>query len=365
MIRLREQIEEGILNPGDPLPTREKLMQEHGLSLSTVTRAITELERQGWLISRQGSGTFVTKKTGETGESEEDRPNVGLLLPLNNAYSQDLVTELVDEAADQNIDLITMFSPDDEDTELNLGRKLMEKEVKALIWYPVEPKKHVSVASAFGKNKVPVIIGQKVSEQFGSPWSCVRSDYYTGTKNAVEYLLEQGHKNIAYVGPKGNVSDFGPIPERWNAYRDVMRSHDLWEPDSLVFDPTLFKEWHVNSNRIEAIFKGKHAPTAVIGFDEVISLEVIRGLQSMQIRVPENVSVIGHGDCHLGCYSEPRLSTVSPCLSEYVDAVIRVLKQELNATHGEGEPLSEREIVVSQRLLLRDSTQSADSTVAA
>ena len=73
MIRLKEQIEEGVLNPGDPLPTREKLMREHGLSLSTVTRAISELERQGWLISRQGSGTFVVKRNSNNLKQTEIR----------------------------------------------------------------------------------------------------------------------------------------------------------------------------------------------------------------------------------------------------------------------------------------------------
>ena len=141
MLRLRDQIEEGFLKPGDPLPTREKLMQEYDLSLSTVTRAISELERQGWLISRQGSGTFITKKTNDSKTNDEDKMVVGLLLPFHNTISQDLVRELVSEALENNIKVLTMFSPNDEDIELNLGRMLMEMEVKAIIWYPVEPKK--------------------------------------------------------------------------------------------------------------------------------------------------------------------------------------------------------------------------------
>jgi GntR family transcriptional regulator, arabinose operon transcriptional repressor len=360
MIRLRDQIEEGNLKPGEPLPTREKLMQEYGLSLSTVTRAITELERQGWLISRQGSGTFVTKHSNDTPESSDDLPTVGLLLPMKKPISTELVNEIVNEAMDQNINIITMFSPNDEDTELNFGRILMEKEVKAMIWFPVEPKKHVSVASLFGKNRIPVIIGEKVSDQISSPWSCVRSDYYIGTQSAIQYLIENGHSRIAYVGPRGNTSDFGPVSERWNAYKNTMKARDLWEPDQLVMDPSLFKEWHVNANRIDSIFKGKNSPTAVIGFDEVISLEVIRGLNAVNIDVPDQVSVIGHGDGSCGCYSNPRLSTVSPCLSEYVDSLIHTLKSELSHTYGSGEALEQREIVVPQRLLLRDSTAAAE-----
>ena len=178
--------------------------------------------------------------------------------------------------------------------------------------------------------------------------------------------MDQGHTRIAYVGPKGNQSDFGPIPERWSAYKEIMRSKDLWDPDTLVFDPSLFKEWHVNASRIESIFRGKNAPTAVLGFDEVISLEVIRGLKSLNIQVPDQVSVIGHGDGLSACYSEPRLSTISPCLSEYVDTLIRALKTEIAISMSDGETLTaDRDLVVPQRLLLRDSAKAMEKELTA
>lgn len=362
MIRLKEQIEEGVLKPGDPLPTREKLMREHELSLSTVTRAISELERQGWLISRQGSGTFVVKRSNGTAELSDETPVVGLLLPMETTQSQGLVTELVHEASEQNINLVVMYSPNDEETELNLARLLFEREIKAMIWLPVEPKRHVSVASLFGKNQRPVIIGEKVTEQIASPWTCVRMDYYGGTQSALNHLMEQGHRRIAYVGPRGNESDFGPALERWNAYKDFMKEHDLWNPEDLVYSPALFREWHEHVDRLGALFRSQNAPTAIIGYDDSIALEAARALKTLGLRVPEDVSVIGHGDFSCGHYSTPRLTTVSPCISEYVDHIIRALKADLQAENGENL-LAEREIVVPQRLLLRESTVQTDEMV--
>ena len=356
MIRLREQIEQGTLKAGDPLPTRERLMKEYDLSLSTVTRAISELERQGWLISRQGSGTFVVKHSNGTADNHNESYVMGLLLPISNSYSSDLAAELAQEAQEKNVNLIISYIPDDEEIELNTARLFLEKEVNALIWCPVSPKRHIGVASLFGKNRIPVVICENVSENTDSPWICVRSDHYNGTKNALDYLFQLGHSRIAYVGPKGKDCDFGPVTERWNAYKEIMKERNLWNPDEWVIDPSLFKEWHVSSDQIRSLFRGENSPTAIIGFDDIMALEVVKGLRSFGIRIPEEVAVIGHGDYLAGQYSQPRLTTISLCMAEYVDTLFRALSQMLSSNPEDGEPaVVERVIVVPQRLLLRDS----------
>ncbi len=355
MIRLRDQIEEGKLKPGDPLPTRERLMKEFDLSLSTVTRAISELERQGWLVSRQGSGTFVVKKKNGVSETSEQTLVIGLLLPSMLSNSEELVTELVHEADEHNVHVLVMYSQEDEEIELNNARVLFEKEVNALIWFPVSPKKHVGVASLFGKNQLPVVIGEKVTENLESPWLCVRSDHAQGTKSAMEYLQELGHRRIAYVGPKGTECDFGPVMERWYAYKEFMKSMNNWNPDEWLINPSVFKDWHNHSSRMEKIFRGSNAPTAVLGFDDIIALEAMKGLNSLGLRIPEEVAVVGHGDYQSGQYSSPRLTTVSPCISEYVDAVFRSLLAEVAVQQGENIPTNEREIIVKPRILHRDS----------
>ena len=56
---LRDLIESGQLHPGDAVPSETDLIRDHGLSRITVRRAISELEREGLVVTRQGTGTFV------------------------------------------------------------------------------------------------------------------------------------------------------------------------------------------------------------------------------------------------------------------------------------------------------------------
>ena len=58
--RLAEQIEGGALKPGDRLPTEAQLGLNHGVSRSVVREAVHRLKSRALLVSRQGSGVFVS-----------------------------------------------------------------------------------------------------------------------------------------------------------------------------------------------------------------------------------------------------------------------------------------------------------------
>jgi GntR family transcriptional regulator len=57
--KLRQQIIEGLYQPGDMLPSEHQLISEFTVSRITVRRAIANLTQQGLVIVRQGKGTFV------------------------------------------------------------------------------------------------------------------------------------------------------------------------------------------------------------------------------------------------------------------------------------------------------------------
>jgi GntR family transcriptional regulator len=56
---LREQIRDGELAPGAPLPNQRKLAQTFGVTLMTLRHALELLEREHLIVRRHGLGTFV------------------------------------------------------------------------------------------------------------------------------------------------------------------------------------------------------------------------------------------------------------------------------------------------------------------
>lgn len=73
--RLRGLIATGALAPGQRLPSVRELAQGSGVNVNTVRAAYAHLEDEGLVLSRQGSGTFVSERArlaGEAGQIAED-----------------------------------------------------------------------------------------------------------------------------------------------------------------------------------------------------------------------------------------------------------------------------------------------------
>lgn len=58
---LREQIRQGVLQPGNQVPPERQLSEQYGISRMTVRQALTYLIREGALVVRRGFGTYVAE----------------------------------------------------------------------------------------------------------------------------------------------------------------------------------------------------------------------------------------------------------------------------------------------------------------
>jgi len=80
--QVRRAIAAGTLRAGDELPSVRALASEHLINPNTVARAYLELEREGLLAKRRGSGTYVSSAAPTLGE----------------AHRLAVVAELIDQA---------------------------------------------------------------------------------------------------------------------------------------------------------------------------------------------------------------------------------------------------------------------------
>jgi len=60
--RIAAEIRGGVLGPGDRLPTEQALMVAMGVSRTVVREAVSALKAEGLVVTRQGSGAFVSKE---------------------------------------------------------------------------------------------------------------------------------------------------------------------------------------------------------------------------------------------------------------------------------------------------------------
>ena len=76
--RIRQQILNGSLNPGDRLPTERILADDYGVSRTVVREAVKTLQQEGLIEIKAGLGTFVVDATDRAFSQ-----SLGLLMSLN------------------------------------------------------------------------------------------------------------------------------------------------------------------------------------------------------------------------------------------------------------------------------------------
>ena len=73
MEQIRHSIESCLLGPGDQLPAIRTLARELVISPNTVIKAYTELDREGVIELRHGTGAFVAMREDLQGRSRQAR----------------------------------------------------------------------------------------------------------------------------------------------------------------------------------------------------------------------------------------------------------------------------------------------------
>ena len=149
--------------------------------------------------------------------------------------------------------------------------------------------------------------------------SCVDVDNRLSGRLATEYLLARGHRRIAHL--PGNVPT-SPVQGRLQGYRDALSGVGI------VFDPRLAPpgDYFYDSvaERLTALMglPDGERPTAVFCGSDGIASCALRCLARLGLRVPGDVSVIGHDDLPESAQEHPALTTMRQPFAQIGESVV-------------------------------------------
>lgn len=140
-------------------------------------------------------------------------------------------------------------------------------------------------------------------------------DNQKGMLDATRHLIELGHRQIAYIGHRiaWDVSDstlLGASRERYAGFEQAMNEAGL--PLQYV-DATLAEQSMAAAGAaMDGLWERSHGKiTAVVAYNDVMAMGIVRSLQKRGLHVPQDVSVIGFDDISTNLAFEPLLSSVS------------------------------------------------------
>jgi LacI family transcriptional regulator len=165
------------------------------------------------------------------------------------------------------------------------------------------------------KNHVPIVIvgrdltGRKISSLF--------VDNEAGGALAMRHLSELGHRKIAFIRGPEELFDSQP---RWAGVRRAAEEAGIQIDTRLVFqlpnltDPASGFEGGLEFAR--QILATRRTFTAVLAFDDLTALGVVRGLTEAGLKVPEDCSVVGFDDVLPAIVATPGITTIHQPLRE-------------------------------------------------
>lgn len=175
----------------------------------------------------------------------------------------------------------------------------------------------------------------------------VQADNWTGGIIATRHLLSLGHTRIGIItGPNSMMCS----KARLDGYKAALEEHGI------PFDSDLVREGDFTTaggyqQGLSLLKNSTKRPTAIFAGSDLQSMGVYEAARTLDLKIPEQLSVVGFDDVQTAAYMGPALTTVRQPLQDMASEAVRMI---IDKSHG--RPIQNRAIYPTS-LIIRDSTR--------
>ncbi|MCG8483936.1 MAG: LacI family transcriptional regulator [Clostridia bacterium] len=314
--------------------------KSEGVGPETRERILNIIKESNYHPSRIAQG-MVTKKTNI----------LGLILPdISNPFFPDLVRGVEDTASHYGYNLVLCNSDKNSDKEEAYIRVLKENNAAGIIYTSVVKRKEKNIKLLL-KNKIPFVIMDRSINISNVPK--VYTNNIFGMHEMVEYLINNGHRCIAYIsGPKYNSSS----EQRLKGFKKALNDAGITIDLELIKDG----DYSINSGKacMTEILKTGKCFTAVACANDLMALGALEVLKDKGIRVPQEISITGYDDIVMTTFTTPKLTTVVQPKYEIGCEAAELLIKLVN-----GEEIQQKEVILQPKLAIRESVAKRSDIV--
>ncbi|MGI2294478.1 LacI family DNA-binding transcriptional regulator [Paenibacillus sp. GXUN7292] len=252
---------------------------------------------------------------------------IGVIVPsVMNPFYSSVLFGIEEIARKNNFTVIACNSLHDPLLEDEYIRTIMEKQIKGLVISSISSDK--SQLKSMIKAGVHVIaIDQKIEED---QINQIEFDYHKGGYLATKHLQSKGHKRIGYVTSKID------RPSRKSimlGYMEAMKAEGLeplLEESKVTFSDNPLSEFDTGKLLTKRLLDGAAPPTAIFACNDMMAFGVINELSERNIRVPQEISVMGFDGIDFGQMMNPQLTTIKQPDYEMGKLACKMLLDKMN-----------------------------------
>ncbi len=174
--------------------------------------------------------------------------------------------------------------------------------------------------------------------------NCISIDVFEGAMKATNHLISLGHKHIAYVGGHDRVS-----AEKHSGFIKALKNAALEaKPEFEYYGDFNLQTGYYAARKFSIL---PDMPTAIFAENDILAIGCIKYLLQSNIRVPEDVAVMGFDNIKLSAMYEPSLSTISLPIVQMGEESVKLLVSAMDKNDSKN-----RMLILKNELVVRNST---------
>lgn len=293
------------LKPGDKLPSRPDLCKRLDTTRATLDKAVKELEREGYLRSKNGSGTYVVGMLENSGLSAK---SWGVIIPnvMDEIYPG-LLRGAENIAQHYGINIIICNTDNDPNKQEQYVKRLVLSGVLGIIIVPIVSnniRENFRLYNQLADTKVPFVFCNRSVEGISVP--VVTSNDFYGGYIATKHLICQGYRHIAFISRLKYKTSI----DRCQGYLSALIEHGIAvNRRLLVFGPDSGEP--DGYPQMNLLLDSKEELDAVFCFNDQIAKGCYQSIQEHGLRVSDDIGIIAYDNTASCEMLHPKLSSVA------------------------------------------------------
>jgi DNA-binding LacI/PurR family transcriptional regulator len=318
----------------EKLPSESQLMRKFNTSRITVTRALKELELTGIIYREKGRGSFVAPKASKSNKI------ISLIIPHKVDFfsgGQQYIRSVYKYCQRRGYLCSVHYSEQSSKKEREILEDVTIHQVAGIILYPIDSR-NIDIISRIMIQGCPIVLLDRRLNEIDLP--VVESDNYKGSLDAVNYLLDRGHRRIAFVG----ANDAHSVIERYKGYCNALINRKIPISQDIIFTHYL----HNTADDFQEILGIEEADTvidkllalttkvsAVFCVNDLIAFRLIKAARKRGVRVLEDLSFVGFDNISYLANEEIKLTSVEQDFDKIGKTCIDLLCSQIDSSKME------------------------------
>ncbi len=335
--------------------TMEDIARKIGMSKNTVSLAlrnmpgINEQTRKLIFDTARHLGYEYKKNFSEHQSNEASYKNICLILSKDTHKSEDFFSYIqygVEAEAKKNNLNIIIYCYDENKEEFETPLCVKEGLISGIITLGRISKKTLTSILKFN---LPLVIIDHYFDDLICDY--VLTDNVSGAYLATEHLIKLDHKNIGFLG---NISISSSFFDRYQGYIKALNQYSIPLNYSLSITDKCLSDFRSDGigRVVEEIKKLPELPSAFFCCNDIEAITVINALKSMNLSVPDDISMVGFDNIESSKNITPELTTMHISKEAMGQRAVRSLLEKTDNPNS----LSEK-ILLPPIFVGRDSTK--------